>query len=36
VLQQYQPVFQPNAFMGRLPQTYKEAGALVRERMQRK
>jgi predicted amidohydrolase len=36
VLQQYQPVFQPNAFMGRLPQTYKEAGTLVRERMQRK
>lgn len=36
VLQQYEPIFQPNAFMGRLPQTYKEAGALVRERMKRK
>jgi predicted amidohydrolase len=34
VLDQYEPVFQPNAFLNELPETYKEAGALVRKRMQ--
>ena len=34
VLDQYEPVFQPNAFLDELPETYKEAGALVRKRMQ--
>ena len=34
VLDQYQPVFQPNAFLGALPETYREAGDLVRKRMQ--
>jgi predicted amidohydrolase len=34
VLQQYQPKFQPNAFLDKLPETYKEAGELVRQRMQ--
>ncbi len=29
----YEPVFKPNAFMGKLPATYKEAGDLVRSRM---
>ena len=33
VLQAYDPVFQPNAFAGALPATYKEAGELVRKRM---
>jgi len=33
VLQQYQPLFQPNAFLEKLPQTYQEAGELVRKRM---
>jgi len=33
VLQQYQPTFQPNAFLDALPQTYQEAGAIVRKRM---
>jgi len=33
VLQQYQPLFQPNAFLDKLPQTYQEAGELVRKRM---
>ncbi len=33
VLQQYQPTFQPNAFLEALPETYKEAGQMVRERM---
>jgi predicted amidohydrolase len=33
VLQAYQPAFQPNAFLDKLPETYKEAGDLVRERM---
>jgi hypothetical protein len=33
ILQQYQPLFQPNAFLGKLPQTYQEAGELVRQRM---
>lgn len=33
VLQAYEPVFQPNAFAGTLPATYKEAGELVRKRM---
>jgi hypothetical protein len=36
VLSQYDPVFQPNAFLEQLPETYKEAGELVRRRMQRK
>jgi len=35
VLQQYQPTFQPNAFLEQLPETYKEAGQLVRERMRK-
>jgi hypothetical protein len=34
VLDQYEPVFQPNAFLNELPETYKEAGALVRKRLQ--
>jgi len=34
VLDQYEPVFQPNAFLDELPETYKDAGALVRKRMQ--
>jgi predicted amidohydrolase len=34
VLDQYEPLFQPNAFLDTLPETYKEAGALVRKRMQ--
>jgi predicted amidohydrolase len=34
VLDQYQPLFQPNTFLESLPETYKEAGALVRKRMQ--
>jgi predicted amidohydrolase len=29
----YEPVFKPNAFMGKLPATYKEAGDLVRSRI---
>jgi predicted amidohydrolase len=33
VLQQYEPTFTPNAFMESLPETYNEAGALVRKRM---
>ncbi|MCC6170525.1 MAG: hypothetical protein IT481_00680 [Gammaproteobacteria bacterium] len=33
VFQQYQPVFQPNAFLGKLPETYAEAGELARRRM---
>jgi hypothetical protein len=33
VLQQYQPKFRPNAFLDSLPETYKEAGALVRAKM---
>ena len=33
VLQQYQPLFQPNAFLDKLPQTYQEAGEIVRKRM---
>jgi predicted amidohydrolase len=36
VLQKYDPVFQPNAFLEYLPKTYKESGDLVRRRMQRK
>jgi predicted amidohydrolase len=36
VLQQYDPVFQPNAFLEYLPKTYKEAGDLVRKRMGQK
>jgi len=34
VLDQYQPLFGPNNFLDRLPETYKEAGTLVREKMQ--
>jgi predicted amidohydrolase len=33
VLQAYQPAFGPNAFMDKLPETYKEAGDMVRARM---
>jgi hypothetical protein len=33
VLQAYSPAFQPNAFLDKLPETYKEAGELVRKRM---
>ncbi|MBU3672508.1 MAG: hypothetical protein FGM43_08130 [Sinobacteraceae bacterium] len=33
VLQQYDPVFRPNAFLEKLPATYQEAGELVRKRM---
>jgi len=33
VLQAYQPAFKPNAFLEKLPATYKEAGDLVRARM---
>ena len=36
VLQAYDPVFQPNAFADALPATYKEAGELVRKRMEMK
>lgn len=36
VFQQYQPTFQPNAFMDKLPATYQEAGELVRKRMSMK
>lgn len=32
----YEPVFKPNAFMGKLPATYKDAGDLVRSRMSKK
>ena len=35
VLAQYQPAFQPNAFLQNLPQTYEEAGQMVRERMRK-
>lgn len=34
VLDQYEPVFQPNAFLETLPETYQEAGALLRKRLQ--
>ncbi|MEQ8691755.1 MAG: nitrilase-related carbon-nitrogen hydrolase [Pseudomonadales bacterium] len=34
VLQQYEPAFQPGAFLDRLPETYEEAGALLRERLE--
>lgn len=33
VLQQYEPTFKPNGFMDRLPETYRDAADLVRERM---
>lgn len=33
VLQQYEPTFEPNAFLESLPNTYEEAGELVRRRM---
>lgn len=33
VLQQYDPIFRPNAFLEKLPATYQEAGELVRKRM---
>lgn len=36
VFQQYEPVFKPNAFAGKLPATYKEAGDIVRARMKTK
>ncbi|HEY5757108.1 MAG TPA: nitrilase-related carbon-nitrogen hydrolase [Steroidobacter sp.] len=36
VFQQYQPSFQPNAFLEQLPNNYQEAGALAKQRMGRK
>jgi predicted amidohydrolase len=33
VFQQYEPTFKPNAFLDTLPETYKEAGDLVKRRM---
>jgi predicted amidohydrolase len=36
VLSQYEPVFKPNAFLEKLPETYKESGELVRKRMMSK
>jgi hypothetical protein len=33
VLERYEPLFGPNNFLGSLPETCKEAGALVRQRM---
>ncbi|MEM9531746.1 MAG: nitrilase-related carbon-nitrogen hydrolase [Pseudomonadota bacterium] len=33
VLLQYQPRFKPNAFLDQLPETYEEAGRIVREKM---
>jgi hypothetical protein len=33
VLEQYEPLFGPNNFLDSLPETYKEAGTLVRQRM---
>jgi len=33
VLQAYQPAFQPNAFLDQLPETFEEAGEMVRARM---
>lgn len=35
VFQQYDPSFQPNAFLEELPSNYQEAGALVQKRMKR-
>lgn len=34
VLQKYRPRFQPNAFLESLPETYREAGDMVRQKMQ--
>lgn len=36
VFQQYEPSFQPNAFLEQLPDNYQEAGALAKQRMGRK
>mgnify|MGYP003336400673 CR=1 FL=1 len=33
VLQQYEPVFKPNAFLEYLPTDYKDGGAFLRRRM---
>ncbi|HSN71421.1 MAG TPA: nitrilase-related carbon-nitrogen hydrolase, partial [Steroidobacteraceae bacterium] len=33
VLTQYEPKFKPNTFLNELPETYKEAGALVRSKL---
>jgi predicted amidohydrolase len=33
VLQQYEPKFKPNAFLDKVPETYKEAGEMVRAKM---
>jgi hypothetical protein len=33
VLQQYEPVFGPNAFLEYLPTDYKDGGAYLRRRM---
>ncbi len=35
VMNQYEPRFGPNNFLGELPETYKDAGALVKSRLQR-
>jgi len=35
LFQQYAPRFGPNGFLEQLPETYREAGQMVRERMQR-
>jgi predicted amidohydrolase len=36
VFQQYEPVFEPNAFSAYLPTDYKDSGRYVRERMQKR
>lgn len=36
VFQQYEPVFEPNAFSSYLPKDYKDSGRYVRERMQKR
>ena len=33
VLQQYEPKFKPNAFLDKVPETYREAGEMVRAKM---
>jgi predicted amidohydrolase len=33
LFQQYEPLFKPNAFLEKLPETYRESGELVRKRM---
>ncbi|MCC5794680.1 MAG: hypothetical protein JJT85_08080 [Chromatiales bacterium] len=34
LFQQYEPAFKPNAFMEELPETYRDAGRLLRQRME--